>query len=138
VSLGAWLWRPRDERGLVSLKPKGRLDFQSANINAAIRKRQIGAFRRAHGEAVFELPAGETEKGPFVTRKLWISVDPTTRRWRVTRVSAKGPQGHTEFRSWSDAVYMALVDHPRARLSAVTSVKNSDVGRVRRGSLGLL
>ena len=135
MSLGAWLWRPRDERGLVSLRPGGRLDFKSANINATLRKRQIGAFRRAHGEAVFELPSGETEKGPFVTRKLWISVDPTSRLWRVTRVSAKGPQGHTEFSSWSHAVYNALVDHPRARLSAVTNVKRSDVGRVRKGLL---
>lgn len=126
MTVGAW----RDEY------PGTRFSFKAVQVNAANRKRAVGRFRRLHGEATFELPTGDTSRGPFVARKLWISVDPTSRRWRVTRVSYKGPEGHTEYRSWTDAVYDALVDYPKASLDAVVSVRDSDIGKPRRGLLG--
>ena len=136
MSLGAWRQTyPLDEYGKTELRPGGRLSFTASGINQANRRRAIGRFRRLHGEAVFELPTGDTSKGPHVARTLWISVDPTSRKWRVTRVSHRGPEGHTEFRSWDDAVYDALVDYPKAHLGAVVNVRDSDVGKVRSGGL---
>ena len=138
MSLAAWMFgREREPSGLVARKREGKLDWKAVQINATLRRRQIGAFRRRYGEATFELPSGEDVRAqpvgrrPYVTRKLWISIDPTSRRWRVTRVDAKGPAGHGEFSSWSDAVYNALVDNPRATLSKVTNIIPSPVGRGR-------
>lgn len=138
MSLGAWrLAYPLDTRGKTSTRgPDGKIVFKAVHVNAALRKRAVGRFRRLHGEATFEMLTGDTRKGPYVPRKLWFSIDPTSRKWRVTRVSHKGPEGHTEYRTWSDMVYDALVDYPNASLDAVVNVRDSEVGKPRRGLLG--
>lgn len=136
MSLGAWLLgRTKTPEGLVPNKREGKLDWKAATINRTLRLRQIGRFRRAHGEATFEMPipqkAGEP-RSPYRARKLWISRDPTSKRWRVTRVSARGPEGHGEFASWDDAVYDAMMEW-RGSLSGVTNVL--DGPKARRGGL---
>ena len=89
-------------------------------IRGVQRKRAIGRFRRAHGEAVLELVTHDPRRGPWVTRKIWVSVDPTSGLWRTTRVSHRGPQGHTEYRSWGDALLDVLADYPGVRLEDAT------------------
>lgn len=101
----------------------GRLDFRAVQINATLRKREVLTFRRRHGEVLFEIASGEKDKSPYTVRKLWVSVDPTSRKWRVTRVDGKGPRGHTEYRSWTDAVRDILTDYPKADLRSVMADK---------------
>jgi len=138
MSLGAWRQAyPLDERGHTPVRgADGKLIFKAVHVNATNRKRAVGRFRRLHGEATFEILTGDASKGPYVARKLWFSIDPTSRKWRVTRVSHKGPEGHTTYLTWSDMVYDALVDYPKASLDAVINVRDSEIGKPRRGLLG--
>lgn len=131
-SLGAWRRHPRDARGLIAKEVSGELFFTRSMINTALRKREVGRFRRKYGEAMFIIASGEVPtqydpktrkmvpgRNPYAIRVLWVSIDPTSGAWRVTRVDAKGPAGHTEYRSWTEAVQNLVRDYPHADLAKV-------------------
>lgn len=134
--LKAWaeMKHPRDARGMFTAGDGERLTLNEMMYNRVQQKREINRFRHEHGEATMEIPVkprklkpGE-RMHPLETRKLWISVDPTSKRWRITYVDLRGPSGHAERDTWKEVVQMAVFEY-NGQLHKATNMIESDVGK---------